>query len=563
METAIRWSPSSTLSEQRFLVVDVKDRYFKRCKVKQYDGKTFQYDTASTCSKVPGFRAFDWAPHDESLVAVGSWSGEVTVLHIDDSSLNISLPAKRQRLCNAVAFSRTGLLATGLEGIRNDFCLNIWDVNQLHPTISSPGGGSAKHFVEPYRKFASSEAISSIKFFSGQPDVFVAGIKGKGVRIYDLRENNGNPSLLFKTDSIFNIAIDPLDEHYFACAGLPNDRTIHIWDCRSGAPFSAAMMGSMSDLNSKAEKPVLEYKEVFRPQKPSPKKIDSSGAMVSTIWSLRYCKGKSGCLGALASTGEFKVFETKHGYSSVAERHKAPDHLNYEVPTAGDYSMLTRRIHHVEHACNDDKHGRSEKERIVAFDFTNLASSKGTPSMIILRGDQTVDIVELDGLPSALALSSLGDLVVSRPYESIPKLQEPLDEDHFLSNTLRISKTKVAGEIAEDLAKLRVSNASANPTDMETHETTQEQRRSSRELHEHLLGAQIPSGTLRIQDALMLSTVSRRRCSEGYLFDCKKNIAVLHDDSWLQRFWTWIDSAFRNPRDHSPLIRARIQEYCV
>ncbi len=543
METAIRWSPSSTLSDQRFLIVDVKDRYFKRCKVKQYDGKTFQHETSSTYSKVPGFRAFDWAPHDESLVAVGSWSGEVTVLHIDGSSPNTSLPAKRQRLCNAVAFSRTGLLAAGLEGIRNDFCLNIWDVNQRHATISSPGSGSAKQFVEPYRKFASSEAISSIKFFPGQPDVFVTGIKGKGVRIYDLRENSGNPSLLFKTDSIFNIAIDA-DEHYFASAGPPDDRTVHVWDCRSGTRFSAAMMGSMSDLSAQAENPVLEYKEVFQPQKSSPKKIDSTGVMVSTIWSLRYCKGKSGCLGALASTGEFKVFETKHGYSSAAEQHKSPDHLQYEISTAADFSMLTKRIHHVEHAYNDDKHGRSEMGRIVAFDFTNLASSKGTPCMIILRGDQTVEIVELDGSPSALALSSLGDVVVGRPYESIPKLQEPLDEDHFLPNTVRIVKTRIEGEIADNLAQLRVSNHGPGFAGIEKDQTTQAQRWSSRELHEQLLKARNSSPAISFQKALMLSTVSYRRCSEGYLFDCKKNIGLLRDDPWLQRCWTWIESAF-------------------
>ena len=120
METAIRWSPSSTLSEQRFLVVDVNGRSFKRCKVEQYDGKNFQHSIQSTYSKVPPFRAFDWAPHDETLVAVGQWSGEVTVLRIDDTSSNVSLPAKHQRLCNAVAFSRIGLMAAGLERVRND-----------------------------------------------------------------------------------------------------------------------------------------------------------------------------------------------------------------------------------------------------------------------------------------------------------------------------------------------------------------------------------------------------------------------------------------------------------
>lgn len=558
METAIRWSANSTLSEQRFLIVDVKDRYFKRCKVNEYNGKTFKHEAISTYSKVPGFRAFDWAPQDESLAAVGSWSGEVSVLHIDDTSPTLSLPAKRHRLCNAVAFSGTGFLAAGLEGVRNDFSLNIWDINQRIPTISSPGEGSAKPSVEPYRRFANSEAISSIKFFSGQPEVFIAGIKFKGIRVYDMRDNSGNPSLFFKTDSIYNIAVDPLDEHYFACAGLPDDRKIHIWDCRCGTPFSAATTGSISDLSLQAEKPVLEYREVFSPQKYSPKQIDSTGVMVSTIWSLRYCKGKSGCLGALASTGEFKVFETKHGYSSRAEQYRATNLSEHSKSNADHHSMLTKRIHHIEHAYNDSKHGRTEEKRIVAFDFTNLASSKGTPSMIVLRGNHTIDIVELDGSSSALGLSSLGDLIISRPYESIPKAQGPLNEDRFLSNTVQIFKTPIKDIVTEDMAKLRSSEANAKHRNVNKQQTANGRLASSRELHEQLLRNQGQEPTRTIQAALKISTIAYRRSLQCYLFDCKRNIGLLRDDPWLQRLWTWIDSLSRYTGKHPLLIGPRI-----
>ena len=540
METAIRWSPSSTLDEQHFLIADVKDRFFKRCRVENYDGRTFNHGTISIHNKVPGFRAFDWAPHDETLVAVGSWSGEVTILRIDDSSPNVSLPAKRQRLCNAVAFSKTGLLAAGLEGIRNDFCLNIWDVNQRLPTVSSPGGSSSKPFVEPYRRFASSEAISSIKFFSGQPEVFVAGIKGKGIRIYDLRENTGSPSLVFKTDSVFNIAIDPLDENYFACAGVPDERTIQVWDCRSGVPFSAAMVGSTSDFGFQAEKPVLEYKNVFKPQKSPVKKFDGIGVMVSTIWSLRYCKGKGGCLGALSSTGDFKVFETKHGYSPSDQVHKEQQHLDLDEPGGGgDFSMLTKQIHRIEYACDDLRRGRPEKERIVAFDFTNLGGRKGTPSVIILRGDQTVGIVELDGAPSALGVSSLGDLIVSRPFES---MHEPQDEKSFLARTTQRYRPHDKGSIAQLLAKSHLDDSGKDLISTGKAANIQRPRPSSRELHEKQLDIGSLSSTLPIEEILTVSTIARRRCDEGYLFDCTKNIEILREDPWLQRLWMWIDS---------------------
>lgn len=182
METAIRWSPSSNTAEQRFLLVDVTGKTFRLCRVTGFDGKNLEHEVLLTHTKVPAFRAFDWSPVDESLVAVGQSSGDATVLRLSsENAESISFPIRHQRYCNAVSFSRHGLLAAGLDRVRNDFCLNIWDVNQR--MINK----SAKGYVEPLRKLASSEPITSVKFFRDQPDVLVTGVKGQYVRICDLR----------------------------------------------------------------------------------------------------------------------------------------------------------------------------------------------------------------------------------------------------------------------------------------------------------------------------------------------------------------------------------------
>jgi WD40 repeat protein len=182
METAIRWAPSSTTAEQRFLSVDVTGKTFRLCKVTGFDGKNLEHEVLSTHTKVPAFRAFDWSPVDESLVAVGQSSGDATVLRLSsENAESISFPIRHQRYCNAVSFSRHGLLAAGLDRVRNDFCLNIWDVNQRMINKGPKG------YVEPLRKLASSEPITSVKFFRDQPDVLVTGVKGQYVRIYDLR----------------------------------------------------------------------------------------------------------------------------------------------------------------------------------------------------------------------------------------------------------------------------------------------------------------------------------------------------------------------------------------
>lgn len=551
METAIRWSESSTLSEQRFLIADVNGRSFKRCKINHYDGTKLQHQALSTYTKVPPFRAFDWAPHDERLAAVGQWSGEVTILRIDDSVASIPLPAKHQRLCNAVAFGRTGLLAAGLERVRNDFCLNIWDVNQRLPAVMSPGGGrSSKGFVEPYRKFASSEAIASIKFYSAQPEVLVAGIKGRGIRIYDLRENTGTPSLHFQTSCVHNIAIDPLDENYFACAGVPKDTTIQIWDVRHGSPYTAASLASGSDLSTPAAAagPVLEYKKVFDvASAPTKAPINPTGVLVSTIWSLRYCKGKSGCLGALASNGELKVFETKHEYSLSMNQDEPRPHPDYGVPNKNERTILTKRIHHVELPWDDKRKGRPEKERIVAFDFSNLAGSNGTPCAIVLRGDQSIGIVELNGAASALAVSPFGNVVVSRNNSS-NSASSSNPEIRFLNNTIRRLGPPREGNLSNPPISIRGEHGISKvreATDTERMNglaTVIKRPQSSRESHEQLLETHIRETKLGIEEALALCTVARRRAIEGYLFDCKKNIEILRDDRWLQRLWIWIES---------------------
>lgn len=188
METAIRWSPTSNAVEQKFLYVDVTGKSFKLCKVTSRDSACLTYDVIASHSRVPIFRAFDWSPVDETLVAVGLASGEAAILRMDDNyQAPIVFPIRNQRYCNAVAFSTQGLLAAGLDKVRNDFCLNIWDVNQRLSVSGSRGYGSDRHALEPLWKLASSEPISSIKFFKDQPDTIVAGVKGQFVRIYDLR----------------------------------------------------------------------------------------------------------------------------------------------------------------------------------------------------------------------------------------------------------------------------------------------------------------------------------------------------------------------------------------
>lgn len=540
METAIRWSPSSSISEQRFLIADVVGRTFKLCKVNSYDGQKLQYQKIATHNKVPQFRAFDWSPFDESLVAVGQWTGEATILRINESSQDtLSLPIKHQRVCNAVAFNTNGLLATGLERVRNDFCLNVFDINQRLGTNSTKSFGSERQAVEPMRKLASSEVITSIKFFTNQPDALVTGVKGSCLRIYDLRETTGSPSLQLQTRCVHNLTVDPLDDNYFASASPQGEATVNVWDRRSGPRLTAAHLGSgaRSDVQDGS---VLELRNV----------IDSTGSVPSVIWSLRYSKSRRGCLGVLASTGQYKVFDIAKQYMSGEENTKT-EHFQKNGGSEQDIDQIyVKSIHQAAYPYYDRRYGSEEHKRIVSFDFTNLAGLKCTPCAITLCGDKSIGICELRGHPPPLAVSSKGSIVVGASRATSRAEKQFAGEDHAPEAFIVITpkensdgwkaKNFIRTENAtEDRSELRVSQDDVR--DM-TGVSPGEYHTSSRKAHEDLHDLGPAASRMSLEDALASSTITRRRCADGYLFDCDKNARIVENDRWLKDMWSWIGS---------------------
>lgn len=125
------------------------------------------------------------------LLAVGTGTGVVNLLRMDDgSNAFIELGLKMTRTCQAVAFNTTGLLAVGLDRVRMDQSLHIWDVNRLSSIGHSQTKGFPKDlpgFSEPKQRLEPSVSISSIKFFEDSPQTLVAGVKAQGLRIHDLR----------------------------------------------------------------------------------------------------------------------------------------------------------------------------------------------------------------------------------------------------------------------------------------------------------------------------------------------------------------------------------------
>ena len=184
MEAAVRWSNISQDS-QKFLIADVAGNRLQICEIEEVVGRHVNFKTTCHRDRLPNFTAFNWCRHDESLVAIGTSLGESKLLRIepDRPSVDIqSFPVKLQRKANSLAFSKEGLLAVGLDRIRGDSSLNIYDL----------GPDSVENRSEPIRRLTGAEVITNVKFFNDQPQTLLAGSggvarHGQNLKLYDLR----------------------------------------------------------------------------------------------------------------------------------------------------------------------------------------------------------------------------------------------------------------------------------------------------------------------------------------------------------------------------------------
>lgn len=188
MEAAVRWSPLSTDDYKRFLLVDVAGNSLTLYQVDQLKKHNVQYRPVAHREKVPNFTAFDLSRSDDTLVALGLSSGEASVVKIEsgrpqtDPLCNFTI--KTQRKCNTIAFSPNNLLAVGLDRVRHDNCLTVYDINAKDPA------------KDPISRLCVSEAVTSVRFFPTQPHELLAAVARTTIRLYDLRGKLHNLLLL-------------------------------------------------------------------------------------------------------------------------------------------------------------------------------------------------------------------------------------------------------------------------------------------------------------------------------------------------------------------------------
>ena len=518
MEAAIRFSQNSRPGREhqhRFLYVDVAGKTFRSCNITNQSRKAFRYETVATSTKVPAFRAFDWHPVNEDLVVVGQAGGEATLLNIAEGTQDsLSFQVRSQRLCNAVALNSQNLLAAGLDKVRTDFCLNIWDFNQRLP---APGAkGFSKNYSDPVHKLASGEPITSLKFFQDDPSLLVAGVKGQFVRLYDLREPSVGNGLQFATRCVHNLAIDWLDENYFASCYPTSDPSICVWDRRMITRVNTPHMSFGAGSHNESRQPEVSLELKSATQSPG------------TIWSLRFSKAERGCLGVLSSTGKLKVYNLGKDFSEKYRPEQNETH-NQSWETIPPQDIFLDRTQNIAKQYSDPTTLQDERSRIVSFDFMTSTTKTKQSKILTLDGHGQVKLTSASPLPAAAALSSLGYLCQGESYSersasegaepgiAVDQVRRRAQPQNVLRQTIKHSRP---GRTVADAKRMSSLDDQAWHADLGFYEKD------------------VP-----LPDLLTLVSTQRMRCQAGYLLNPTINKGIVSDSHWLQSFWAWVERA--------------------
>jgi WD40 repeat protein len=199
-------------------------------------------------------------------VAIGLSTGKVDLLRLEatkqasrhnilSSGPSVSLPVRNSRSCNALAFCTAdpNYLAVGLDKVRGDCSLVIWDIHSAYPALSIPSLGpfqsSTMIDVAPWaprphpqipradigpradtrvlQQHAPTEVVSSLSFLPHSSYLLLAGISHRWLRLFDLR--SPVPVITNVASKVQGIATDLFDPHRIGCFG---DGVVTIWDAR-------------------------------------------------------------------------------------------------------------------------------------------------------------------------------------------------------------------------------------------------------------------------------------------------------------------------------------------
>ncbi|TVY79402.1 SEH-associated protein 4 [Fusarium oxysporum f. sp. cubense] len=560
----------------------------------------FDYQKLTRHDDFPPLTTYDWSPTNPGLLAVGTGSGIVNLLRIDDgSNAYVELGLKMSRTCQAVAFNTTGLLAVGLDRVRMDQCLHIWDVSRLSSIDKNTKGfpSDATNIAEPKTRLEPSVSVSSIKFFEDSPQTLVVGIKAQGLRIHDLRDPSS--IVTFQTKCNNNLTIDYADQNYFASSALDHPGVM-IWDRRatSRPVASHAYMQAI-------EEDELPWGGALRLDRVIETDSDPflAEGKYSLVRSLRYCRDHRGLLAVLSRTGQLKVLNT-----------------NKEAPSSGSSNPELLQVQKSYEMDVSYVETSRKNDRIVAFDWVTLSSPVLRPRLLVLRANGNFEILEQpsqtsdhvyklvpwkaphrgleEGAPyhsmmqfePSQAPDMLGPLLVEEALSEVPLFgpesanvradteallkannmtsvviedigatTRPLPEAFHKASTVAAKIRALRAFVRDEFQapkgiKPRVGDTKIVESETSEMSLASDSLGSCREIHDALLASLAEAEGLPREAQNVLDHNMLLRAKEKYLFDAVANRDIVADDPWVKYIWDWVATAEDNADDGGMIL---------
>ena len=322
------------------------------------------------------------------------------------------------------------------------------------------------------------------------------------------------------TRNVHFLSIDQVNENHFASAGPPGENVVSVWDRRFAVKASENAVSGSSEAN-----PVLEIRPAVDP------------ASQANIWSLRFNPFRRGAFAVLSSSGQVRFFETS----------ALPSHFDfYDSPNTTGSSTDLSSLLYTRQSCDLYSAPRPEVleedivSRVIAFDFASPPNSRKPDRLLSIRQNRAVEISHVPSRSPRIEMSSSNNLAVNVSGKITVLQQKEGDSiaDDLITiqaESLRHSSgdTITQDDITASIEHMNVANQRSRIFGDMTHKSSLERHNEFHSLHTHK--------NLSAQDMMTIADVQRRRCLEGYLFDCEKNQEIVRNDPWLVDLWKIIN----------------------
>ncbi|KAI8372909.1 uncharacterized protein BYT42DRAFT_578520 [Radiomyces spectabilis] len=620
---SIVWSPHADRSQ--FLVSGAELKLYEW--IPENEGTPARAQFLSSIPNITLMMCVDWSPdpYCQDLIAVGLTTGKTLLVRMGDYALpessypyndnstalrnNVNVPARPQKMhnsgtqqypvlgvklsrqCNVVSFSKSHphLLATGLEKVRNDPCLLVWDISQAIDSYCNTPSGSQTPTTTHHKKPTSQDAPRSSPIGVGWniyandqqhpiassiparpkheflPNNFVAQQTGGPSNAPPYREQK--PLYQFgSSEAIASCAWSVHGGSPLLIAGMAN-KYLRVYDIRvdSGASplqFSTkAVYGITVDpfnpyrVASFADESVIRLWDTRKPTE-SILTLNADSSSKNSISRIAFSPTRAGILASLSRDGydlnlwdiQETITSSRMVMPSISDQRSSPAnnpiyaHNLQDRPSSrtgrlertASSTGLARLANITEDDLSIPVLWKNRKTPMSSKPLTSFAFIPNSMSDRVSESVQRFLTMHKDGQFEAVTLQDACKI----SWQACGGMAMTADNHLLMYDSKNVVQEETAGQESLEVAfdQVHLEEQIANSTDGDL-DKSQKPRMSVDRIRTMF------NGSVAKELASDISVLMRKRVIDGYSMDCTKNIEIVKKDRKLRELWSWMERA--------------------